>query len=65
MREIIKAGFERAYRLLDDNRAILERCAEELLNQETLDEEAIGALTRDLVRENDSGPAPTDTPRAS
>ncbi len=65
VREIIKAGFERAYRLLDDNRAILERCAEELLNQETLDEEAIGALTRDLVRENDSGPAPTDTPRAS
>ncbi len=64
VREIIKAGFDRAYRLLDGNRAILERCAEELLSKETLDEEAIGSLTRDLVTENDSGPAPTHTPRA-
>ncbi len=65
VREIIKAGFDRAYRLLNGNRAILERCAEELLSRETLDEEAIGSLTRDLVTEKDSSPAPTDTPRAS
>jgi cell division protease FtsH len=33
--------FERAYRILDINRAVLERCARELLARETLATKAI------------------------
>ncbi|MFN3544890.1 MAG: ATP-dependent zinc metalloprotease FtsH [Thiobacillus sp.] len=48
VRGIVKAGFARAFRLLDDNRAILERCARALLASETLDENTIRELTRDM-----------------
>jgi cell division protease FtsH len=36
--------------VLTRNREILERCARELLARETLDEEALRALTHDLKR---------------
>lgn len=46
----MKGVFARAHRILDDNRDILERCAAELLARETLDENAIRELTRDVRR---------------
>lgn len=48
VRGIVKSVFARAFGLLEDNRAVLERCARELLAHETLDENAIRELTRDL-----------------
>ncbi|MDZ7583258.1 MAG: ATP-dependent zinc metalloprotease FtsH [Thiobacillus sp.] len=48
VRGIVKNVFGRASGLLEDNRAVLERCARELLARETLDENAIRELTRDL-----------------
>ncbi|EPP1151042.1 ATP-dependent metallopeptidase FtsH/Yme1/Tma family protein, partial [Yersinia enterocolitica] len=47
---IVMGVFERAYRILDINRAVLERCARELLARETLDESDIRQLTQGLVR---------------
>ena len=35
--------FEHAYRILDINRAVLERCARELLARETLDVFRLGS----------------------
>lgn len=43
--------FERAYRILDTNRTVLERCARELLARETLDENDIRQLTQGLVHD--------------
>ncbi|MFN3751785.1 MAG: ATP-dependent zinc metalloprotease FtsH [Thiobacillus sp.] len=48
VRGIVMKVFGRAIGLLEDNRAVLERCARELLARETLDENAIRELTRDL-----------------
>ena len=48
-RDIVMGVFERAYRILDTNRAVLERCARELLARETLDENDILQLTQGLV----------------
>ena len=48
IRGLIMRVFDRAYRILEDNRAILERGAQELLARETLDEAAIREITRDL-----------------
>ncbi|WP_411543540.1 hypothetical protein ACLAI4_25950 (plasmid) [Klebsiella pneumoniae] len=45
IRDIVMGVFERAYRILDINRAVLERCA-----RETLDESDIRQLTQGLVR---------------
>ena len=50
VRGIVMNVFSRAIGLLADNRAVLERCARELLARETLDENAIRELTRDLRR---------------
>ncbi|WPH90920.1 ATP-dependent zinc metalloprotease FtsH [Klebsiella pneumoniae] len=58
IRDIVMGVFERAYRILDINRAVLERCARELLERcarellarETLDESDIRQLTQGLVR---------------
>jgi cell division protease FtsH len=50
IRDIVMGVFERAYRILDANRAVLERCARELLARETLDEKDIRALTQGLQR---------------
>ena len=51
VRAIVMAGFERATRILSDNRDVLEHGAQALLEQETLDEDAIRALTADLQRD--------------
>ena len=48
IRGLVMAGFERATALLKRNRAVLDRGAQALLAQETLDEAAIRALARDL-----------------
>lgn len=50
IRDIVMGVFEHAYRILDINRAVLERCARELLARETLDESDIRQLTQGLVR---------------
>ncbi|EPE6113346.1 ATP-dependent metallopeptidase FtsH/Yme1/Tma family protein [Escherichia coli] len=50
IRDIVMGVFELAYRILDINRAVLERCARELLARETLDESDIRQLTQGLVR---------------
>lgn len=50
IRDIVMGVFERAYRILDINRAVLERCTRELLARETLDESDIRQLTQGLVR---------------
>jgi cell division protease FtsH len=49
IRSIVMQGFERATHILVANRPVLERGAQALLEQETLDEAAILALTRDLT----------------
>jgi cell division protease FtsH len=49
IRVIIMGVFERAFGILETNRPVLERCAQELLRKETLDEAAIRELTRDLA----------------
>ncbi len=48
VRNIIAECFERAYGLLQSNRDVLERCAQQLLKQETLDESTIPELTKDM-----------------
>ena len=50
IRDIVMGVFERAYRILDINRAVLQRSARELLARETLDESDIRQLTQGLVR---------------
>ena len=50
IRDIVMGVFERAYRILDINRAVLQRSARELLVRETLDESDIRQLTQGLVR---------------
>lgn len=52
IRGIVMGVFQRAYQLLEDNRGVLERCAQSLLQHETLDEAAIRELTVDLRRES-------------
>ena len=51
VRSIIGSAFETATAILTANRAVLDRCAHELLEQETLDEARILELTSDLVRQ--------------
>ena len=46
VRQIVMTGFDRATVLLEEKRDLLERCARELLKRETLDEQALRALTR-------------------
>ncbi|HET9650868.1 MAG TPA: cell division protein FtsH, partial [Usitatibacter sp.] len=50
VRSLVMAVFDRTYRLLEDNRDVLERTARALLEKETLDEPAIVALTVGLRR---------------
>jgi cell division protease FtsH len=52
IRDIVMGVFERAYGILDTNRAVLERCARELLARETLDENDIRQLTQGLQSES-------------
>ncbi len=48
VRSIIKTLFARAYRILEQNRPVLERCARDLLAKETLDEAELRSRTSDL-----------------
>ncbi|SMX48822.1 ATP-dependent zinc metalloprotease FtsH 4 [Maliponia aquimaris] len=48
VREVLRGVSARAMEILTDNRAILERAANRLLEVETLDEAALQDLTRDL-----------------
>ncbi|MBI5333593.1 MAG: ATP-dependent zinc metalloprotease FtsH [Burkholderiales bacterium] len=57
VRAIVMAAFDRAIGILAEHRAVLERCARELLARETLDEAALRALTGELRREP-AAPAP-------
>jgi cell division protease FtsH len=50
VRAIVHAAFDRSTALLRDNRATLDRCAQALLDRETLDEAEIAALTAGLSR---------------
>jgi len=50
VRTIVQTVFARAYRLLEANRDILERCAQRLLEKETLDQRELEALTEGLQR---------------
>ncbi len=50
VRKLVEVAFSRATEVLRANRAVLERCAHELLAHETLDEDRLKALTGDLVR---------------
>ena len=58
IRAIVMDAFEHAFRILQTNREVLERCARELLARETLDEQDIQRLTVDLARPSPSTPAP-------
>ncbi|MEK0085457.1 ATP-dependent zinc metalloprotease FtsH [Benzoatithermus flavus] len=51
VRRIIDEAFEATLSILDRNRHVLERCAKELLQVETLEEARLRELTRDLVPE--------------
>jgi cell division protease FtsH len=48
LRGIVMAAFEQATALLERHRDTLDRCARELLRQETLDEAALRELTKDV-----------------
>ncbi|MFW5724701.1 MAG: ATP-dependent zinc metalloprotease FtsH [Halochromatium sp.] len=48
VRTIIQTVFERALAILNENREILDRCAQALLERETLDEGDLRELTHDL-----------------
>jgi cell division protease FtsH len=48
---LLTRSMERATRILSTNRALLEKCAQELLKMETLDEQALKVLTADLQKE--------------
>lgn len=52
IRDIVMGVFELAFRILERNREVLERCARELLTRETLEEGDIRLLTQGLMREH-------------
>ena len=58
IRAIVMDAFEHAFRILQTNREVVERCARELLARETLDEQDIQRLTVDLVRPSASNSGP-------
>jgi cell division protease FtsH len=56
VREIVSSVFERTYAILSENRDLLEKCARELLEKETIEADDLGELTKDLKRpEGESG----------
>lgn len=59
--KLLAHNFERATRILRTNRALLERCSQELLKSETLDETTLKGLTTGLVTETETVTA-TATP---
>ena len=52
---LLAHNLQRASRILQTNRALLERCSLELLKLETLDTQALKQLTGELVKEPDLG----------
>ena len=48
---LLSHNLERATRILSTNRDLLERCSQALLKMETLDADALKALTASLVQE--------------
>ena len=50
IRALVMQAFDTATAILTRNRPVLERCAQELLKRETLDEAALRELTADLQR---------------
>jgi cell division protease FtsH len=50
IRQLIEINYDRTCKLLEDNRDILEKCARQLLQQETLVEEEIIALSEGLTK---------------
>lgn len=59
IRDIVMGVFDRAYRILEINREVLERCARELFARETLDEYSIRQLTQGLQLESPCHSGPT------
>lgn len=59
VRDLIDRQSKRALSVLQKNRSLLERCAAELLRQETLDEEQLRKLTRDMVKDIDASISPS------
>ncbi|MDX1605083.1 MAG: ATP-dependent zinc metalloprotease FtsH, partial [Candidatus Competibacterales bacterium] len=55
VRRIVQQVFDRTYAILERNREILDRCAAELLEKETLTDTELGELASDLEREPDTG----------
>jgi cell division protease FtsH len=55
---IVQSAFDSATALLQDNRAVLERCAQALIEEEAFDEADILAMTRDLKPPADATAAP-------
>jgi cell division protease FtsH len=51
VRRIIDSLADRTFRILEENRAVLERCAKRLLEVETLDQPQLIELTKDLRHE--------------
>jgi cell division protease FtsH len=57
VRELVDEAFRRAIAILERNRAVLDRAAEQLLQRETLDQREIEALGKELVAERSDQPA--------
>lgn len=53
VKQIIDEMFQKSLRILTENRQVLERCAAELLEKETLDADALRTLTADVVTATD------------
>jgi cell division protease FtsH len=62
VRGIVMGSFDRAVEILERNRDVLQRCARELLERETLDEAAIRELTRNLVPAGQPAAQPLEAP---
>ena len=58
VRRIVMEAFERATAILRRHRAVLERCAQALLQHETLDEAQLAALTAEVRAEAQAAAAP-------
>jgi cell division protease FtsH len=55
VRAILDAAFDRALESLRRNRAVLDKCAAELLERETLDAPELAKLTEALRKTTDKG----------
>ena len=51
IKQLVMAGFTRAYKILADNKSILERGSKQLLDKESLDEAAIRQLSDALIKD--------------